>query len=104
MIDEGGGRGPANEAPSSICAFAGAVFVGTGQEYLSDDPRRRPPVGGEVLRLDDDGSVTAVVGDRRRVGSRRREPVSGLGPRLRLRRQWLRVGDGHPRRLPLHQR
>lgn len=81
VIADGGGRGPTNEAASSICAFAGAVFVGTGQEAnQGDDGPRRPRVGGEVLRLDDDGSVSVVVGDRRRTGSRWRAAASGLGP------------------------
>lgn len=81
ICDRGAGRGPLNQAVASMCAFRGALYVGTGiQGGGADRVNRIGPAAAEVLRVNADDSVDLLVGDRDdgTVTGADREPLSGL--------------------------
>jgi len=81
VLDRGGGRGPLNEGVTSMCAFDGALYVGTGIQHGGYDRNYGVgPAAAEVLRIYPDDTWDVVVGGPRRVGFRRKSPLSGLGP------------------------
>ena len=82
ICDRGAGRGPLNQAVASMCAFRGALYVGTGiQGGGTDRVNRIGPAAAEVLRVNPDDSVDVIVGERDDSGrsGADREPLSGLG-------------------------
>lgn len=81
VLDRGGGRGPLNEGVTSMCAFDGALYVGTGIQHGGYDRNFGVgPAAAEVLRIHPDDTWDVVVGSPRRVGFASKGPLSGLGP------------------------
>lgn len=81
VLVRGGGRGPLNEGVTSMCAFRGALYVGTGIQHGGYDRNFGVgPAAAEVLRIYPDDTWDVVVGSPRRVGLSHKAPLSGRGP------------------------
>ena len=76
IFDKGAGRGPLNQAAASMCAFDGALYIGTGiQGGGIDRVNNVGPAAAEILRVWPDDSWEVIVGDKNETG---RAPLSGL--------------------------
>jgi hypothetical protein len=75
-INHGAGRGSLNEITTSMSVFKNALYIGTGiQNGGYDQVNDIGPAGGEIIRINHDGSWDLIVGDIRPDGQR---PISGL--------------------------
>jgi hypothetical protein len=80
-LADGAGRGPLNEAGLSLCAFGGALYIGTAIQNGGFDRRHRiGPAAAEVLRVYPDGSWDLIVGEPRHTAQGYKRPLSGRGP------------------------
>lgn len=76
VIDRGAGRGKLNQIATSMMVFKNALYVGTGiQGGGFDQVNMVGPAGGEIIRINRDGSWDLIMGDIRSDG---RKPLSGL--------------------------
>ncbi len=81
VIERGAYRGNLNEMPLGMCAFDGALFVGTGiQNGGYDRNNRIGPAAGELIRIYPDDSWELIVGTPRRTPDGMKYPLSGMGP------------------------
>jgi len=81
VIDRGAGRGKLNQAVMSMCAFDGALYVGTGIRRGGYDREFQiGPAAGEILRVFPDDSWELVMGDERSLDGETLEPASGFSP------------------------
>jgi len=79
VLADGAERGPLNEAGLSLCAFRGALYIGTGiQNGGYDRTYGVGPAPAEVLRVHPDGGWDLIVGDERHTRSGYKRPLSGL--------------------------
>lgn len=81
VLSHGAGRGPYNEVGVSLCAFNGALYVGTG--VLNGGFHRNlriGPAAAEVVRVWPDDSWELLVGHARVTPDGIRYPLSGLAP------------------------
>jgi ubiquinone/menaquinone biosynthesis C-methylase UbiE len=81
VITHGAGRGPNNEGVGSMCAFNGALYVGSIiQNGGYDRVRNIGPAPSELIRIHPDDSWDLVVGEGRLTKDGLKMPISGLGP------------------------
>jgi len=81
VLDRGAYRGSLNEMAMSMCAFNGALYVGTGlQNGGYDRTYRIGPAAGELVRIHPDDTWDLVVGTTRETPHGPKAPTSGLGP------------------------
>lgn len=81
VIDRGAHRGSLNEMPLGMCAFDGALYVGTGiQNGGYDRTNKVGPAAGELFRIYPDDTWDLVVGRPRRTREGMKYPLSGMGP------------------------
>ena len=81
VVECGAHRGPHNEMAMSMCAFDGALYVGSGLQNGGYDRHNLiGPAAAELIRIYPDDSWELVVGDGRDTPDGAREPVSGAGP------------------------
>lgn len=81
VVSDGAGRGPLNEAAISLCAFRGALYVGTAiQNGGYDRTYGIGPAAGELLRVHPDGTWDLLVGEERDTSAGAKRPLSGRGP------------------------
>lgn len=104
VLERGAYRGSLNEMAMSMCAFNGALYVGSGlQNGGYDRTYRIGPAAGELIRIHPDDTWDLVVGAARETPQGRRVPISGLGPgfdnffngyiwRMAVHDGWLYVG------------
>lgn len=79
VLARGGDRGPTNQAVASMCAFNGALYLGTGiQNGGNDQVNQIGPAGSELIRVWPDDSWDLLVGDVRDTRAGRKRPLSGL--------------------------
>jgi 2-polyprenyl-3-methyl-5-hydroxy-6-metoxy-1,4-benzoquinol methylase len=77
----GAGRGARNEVALSLCAFNGALYVGTGiQGGGFDKTHDVGPAAAELIRVYPDGTWQVVMGECRRRPNGIERPASGIGP------------------------
>ena len=112
VLERGGYRGSLNEMAMSMCAFNGALYVGSGlQNGGYDRTYRIGPAAGELIRIYPDDTWDLVVGTARDTPQGRRLPISGLGCgfdnffngyiwRMVVHDGWLYVGYFRLERLP----
>ncbi len=81
VLTRGAWRGPLNEAGAALCAFKGALYVGTG---VANGGFHRQfqigPAAPEVLRVWPDDSWDLLVGLSRDTPAGLKTPLSGYGP------------------------
>jgi ubiquinone/menaquinone biosynthesis C-methylase UbiE len=81
VIDDGAGRGNLSECAISMCAFKGALYVGTGiQNGGYDRVHKVGPAAAEIIRIYPDDSWDVVVGEPRWTIHGRKTPLGGMGP------------------------
>ncbi len=81
VLARGAGRGVFNEVGVSLCAFRGALYVGTG--VLNGGFHRATGIGpaaAEIIRVWPDDRWELIVGESRSTPQGLRYPLSGLGP------------------------
>jgi hypothetical protein len=79
VVSAGAFRGPRNEAVVSMCAFNGALYIGTG--ILNGGYDRTYDVGpaaAELIRIHPDDTWDLVVGDTRSTPAGVKVPLSGF--------------------------
>ena len=75
VLIDGAGRGALNQGTTSMLAFKGALYIGTGiQNGGYDHKYQVGPAAAEIIRLYPDGSWEIVVGNPRQG----KQPISGL--------------------------
>jgi hypothetical protein len=80
-LDLGAGRGNLNEGVLSLCAFKGALYLGTCiQDGGYDRVRKIGPAAAEVIRVYEDDTWDLLVGMPRLTEQGFKQPTSGLGP------------------------
>jgi hypothetical protein len=104
VLERGGYRGSLNEMAMSMCAFNGALYVGSGlQNGGYDRTYRIGPAAGELIRIHPDDTWDLVAGMARDTPQGRKSPLSGLGPgfdnffngyiwRMVVHDSWLYIG------------
>jgi hypothetical protein len=104
VVDHGAHRGNLNEAATSMCAFKGALYVGSGiQNGGFDRTHGVGPAAAELIRIHPDDTWDLVVGTPRKTPDGSKLPLSGLGPgfdnpfngyvwRMAVHKGWLYVG------------
>jgi hypothetical protein len=81
VLIDGAGRFSLNLMVTSMTAFAGALFLGTGIPGAGYDPETDTgPAACEILRLNPDGSWDLIMGQPRFNDSGLKQPKSGFGP------------------------
>lgn len=81
VLTDGAGRFSPNLMVTSMTAFAGALFLGTGIPGLGYDPETDTgPAACEVIRLQQDGSWDLIMGQPRFYDTGLKQPLSGMGP------------------------
>jgi cyclopropane fatty-acyl-phospholipid synthase-like methyltransferase len=81
VVTNGAYRGSLNECALSMCAFDGALYIGTGIEGGGYDKAHKiGPAAAELIRIYPDDSWDLVVGTPRLTPQGYRFPLSGLGP------------------------
>lgn len=100
VLINGAGRGILNQGVTSMLAFKGALYIGTGiQNGGYDHKYKIGPAAAEIIRLHPDGSWDLVVGNAREG----KKPLSGLSAgfnnyfcgyiwRMGIHNGWLYVG------------
>lgn len=81
VLDNGAGRGAGNETVASLCAFKGALYVGSGIPGFGYD--RVHQVGraaAELVRVNPDMTWDLIVGEQRGARQGWKGPLSGYGP------------------------
>jgi hypothetical protein len=104
VVDHGAYRGNLNEAATSMCAFNGALYVGSGiQNGGFDRTNGIGPAAAELIRIHPDDSWELVAGTPRETPDGPKAPLSGLGPgfdnplagyiwRMEVHEGWLYAG------------
>ncbi len=81
VITEGAYRGPLNEVATSMMAFKGALYIGSGiQNGGVDRQNGIGPGASELIRLNQDGSWDLLVGSARETPAGEKKPLSGYNP------------------------
>ena len=81
VLERGAYRGSLNEMAMSMCAFNGALYIGSGlQNGGYDRTYRIGPAAGELIRIHPDDTWDLVMGAARETPHGRKAPLSGLGP------------------------
>lgn len=81
VVTDGAGRGCLNESAVSMCAFAGALYVGTGIQHGGYDRANHVgPAAAEVIRIHPDDSWDLVIGQSRVTRDGYKRCISGIGP------------------------
>lgn len=100
VLDNGAGRGKLNQIATSMMVFRNSLYIGSGiQGGGFDQVNMVGPAGGEVIRINRDGSWDLIMGDARDG----RKPLSGLSAgfgnicngyiwRMGIHQGWLYVG------------
>lgn len=81
VLSHGAHRGSLNEAATSMCAFDGALYVGSGiQNGGYDRTNKVGPAAAELIRILPDDTWELVVGQPRDTPDGPRTPSSDMGP------------------------
>ena len=81
VLIDGAGRFSLNLMVTSMTAFAGALFLGTGIPGAGYDPETDTgPAACEIIRLNPDGTWDLIMGQPRFNDAGLKQPKSGLGP------------------------
>ncbi len=81
VIERGAYRGQLSQIAMALCAFDGALYVGSSiQNGGYDRYNLVGPASGEVIRIFPDDSWELLVGTPRETPVGRKYPLSGLGP------------------------
>lgn len=81
VITGGAGRGPLNEITTSMRAFKGALYVGSGiQNGGVDRQNKVGPGAAELIRIHPDGTWDLLVGSARDTADGPKQPLSGYRP------------------------
>ncbi len=81
VIERGAHRGPLSEIAMAMCAFDGALYVGSSiQNGGYDRTNLVGPAAGEIIRIWPDDSWDLLVGTPRDTPQGTKFPLSGLGP------------------------
>lgn len=81
VIERGAYRGPLSQIAMALCAFNGALYVGSSiQNGGYDRYNLVGPTSGEIIRVFPDDSWELLVGTPRETPVGRKYPLSGLGP------------------------
>jgi hypothetical protein len=79
VIERGAYRGALNQAVVSMCAFDGALYVGSGIQNGGHDLNNKiGPAGSELIRIHPDDSWDLIIGTTRETPAGRKAPLSGL--------------------------
>lgn len=81
VLIDGAGRFSLNLMVTSMTAFAGGLYLGTGIPGAGYDPETDTgPAACEIIRLNQDGSWDLIMGQPRFNDAGLKQPKSGLGP------------------------
>lgn len=81
VLERGAHRGPLSQIAMSMCAFNGALYVGSAiQNGGYDRYNLVGPASGEIIRIYPDDSWELLVGTPRDTPHGRKYPLSGMGP------------------------
>jgi SAM-dependent methyltransferase len=81
VVSHGAFRHALNECATSMCAFKGALYVGTGIQNGGYDKKNKVgPAAAELIRIHPDDTWDLVVGRPRTTPEGYKEPLSGYGP------------------------
>jgi len=81
VLDAGAGRGSLNEIALSMCAFRGALYVGSGiQNGGYDRTNNVGPAAAELIRIYPDDSWDLIAGTPRIGPDGAKLPLAGCGP------------------------
>ncbi|MCK2126469.1 hypothetical protein MX652_07180 [Thauera aromatica] len=104
VLVQGAFRGPHNQGVASLCAFDGALYVGTGIQHGGIDVANKiGPASPELIRVHEDGSWELLVGTARQTVHGFKKPLSGYLPgfdnlftgyfwRMAVHEGWLYLG------------
>jgi len=81
VIERGAYRGPLSQIAMALCAFDGALYVGSSiQNGGYDRYNLVGPASGEIIRIFPDDSWDLLMGTPRDTPVGKKYPLSGLGP------------------------
>jgi hypothetical protein len=80
VVTDGAFRGDLNQAATSMCAFRGVLYVGTGKGIRSDSTLKGQSRAAELLRIYPDDGWDLIVGTPRHTFEGIKFPLSGLSP------------------------